>query len=134
MPIRVWTHLCDYATVDVNGKASILGEFDRIFSQAVPANHPFFFVISKWNGMINESFSHQVIITSPTRQEIAVGSENRVVLRDTNNGGSNHITVDGFLMTNFPEYGEYAIEILLNGNPVHILPLHLVKSPNNIIR
>ncbi len=27
------------------------------------------------------------------------------------------------MMINLPEFGEYAIEILLNGNPVHILPL-----------
>lgn len=132
MPVRIWTHLCDYANIDANGKASIIGEFDRIFAQTMPVGHPIFFVISKWNGLGNETFNHRVRILSPSGREIAASQENHVTIPVTNNGEGNHITADAFLMIGFPEFGEYAVEILLNGNPVHILPLNITPMSVNL--
>ena len=42
MPSRVWSHLCDYATIDASGKATIVGEFDNIYVPGLPIQYPLF--------------------------------------------------------------------------------------------
>src|SRR6185369_11668578 len=121
MPSRVWSHLCDYATVDSSGKPSIIGEFDHIFAQNLPSQHPLFFVISKWNGNNHEMFSHEVKLTSPSGREIARSARSHIIIAGTDNGDGNQITLDSFMMILIDEFGEYAIEIMIDENPVHIL-------------
>lgn len=130
MPSRVWSHLCDYATVDAGGKATIIGEFDRIFAPNVPIQHPLFFVISKWAGNDNESFSYQIRVISPSRKEVLKGPRSIIIVKGNGNSYGNHINIDSFMMINIEEFGEYAIEIIVNENPVHILPLVVAKVPN----
>lgn len=130
MPSRVWSHLCDYATIDASGKPTIIGEFDNINVLGLPAEHPLFFVISKWNGYSGETFTHRVRVISPSGQEIAGSRETSVVIQGPPNGEGNHINVDSFMMFPLQEFGEYAIEIILNGNPVHILPLRVNQIKN----
>lgn len=125
MPSRVWSHLCDYATIDGSGKPTILGDFDNINVPGLPIQFPLFFVISKWNGYSGESFTHRVRVIAPSGQEIATSSEVNISIQATANQEGNHINVDSFMMLRFYEFGEYAIEIMLDGNPVHILPLNV---------
>lgn len=123
MPSRVWSHLCDYATIDASGKPTIVGDFDRINARSLPIQFPLFFVISKWNGYSGEFFTHRVRVVSPSGQEVAGTEEVNVTIQSAGNGDGNHVNIDSFMMLHLQEFGEYAIEILLNGNPVHILPL-----------
>jgi hypothetical protein len=123
MPSRVWSHLCDYATIDANGKPTIVGDFDRINANSVPIQFPLFFVISKWNGYSGEYFTHRVRVVSPSGQEISSTEEVNVMIQAMGSGDGNHVNIDSFMMMQLHEFGEYAIEILLNGDPVHILAL-----------
>ena len=128
MPSRVWSHLSDYAMIDASGKASIIGEFDLIYAATLPAQHPMLFVTSKWIGFENESFTHQVRITSPSKKEVSKGPRSTIIMQ-TRPGAhdSMHINFDAFLLTSFEEYGEYAIDIIVNNDVVHILPLSIVR-------
>lgn len=123
MPSRVFSHLCDYATIDASGKPTIVGDFDRINARSLPIQFPLFFVISKWNGYGGEQFTHRVRVVSPSGQQLAITEEVNVTIRDMGGNDGNHVNIDSFMMLNLSEFGEYAIEILLNGDPVHILPL-----------
>ena len=123
MPSRVWSHLCDYATIDASGKPTIIGDFDRINARSLPIQFPLFFVISKWNGYAGEYFTHRVRVVSPSGQEITSTEEVSVNVQGAANGDGNHVNIDSFMMMQILEFGEHAIEILLNGNPVHILSL-----------
>lgn len=125
MPSRVWSHLCDYATIDGSGKPMIIGDFDNINVPTLPAQLPLFFVISKWNGYNGESFTHRIRVISPGGEEISSSSEVNVTIQGSASDDGNHINLDSFMMLQFYEFGEYAIEIVLNGNPVHILPLNV---------
>ena len=129
MPSRVWSHLCDYATIDAMGKPTIIGEFDRIFSQSVPAKHPLLFVISKWSGAENETFNEQVKIVSPNKSQIAAGPLNAMRITKATEGIGNAISIGMFMMVDFPKFGEYSIEILIDNIPVHILPLFVSEPP-----
>ena len=125
MPARIWSHLCDYATIDGSGKPTIIGDFDNIHAPSLPIQMPIFFVISKWNGYEGETFSHSIRVISPSRLEVAGSPPVEVTVQAGPKGDGNHISLDSFMMLQFDEYGEYAIEILLDGNPVHILPLNV---------
>ena len=127
MPSRVWSHLCDYATIDASGKPTIVGDFDRINARSLPIQFPLFFVISKWNGYSGEYFTHRVRVVSPSGQEISSTEEVNVTIRAIGNSDGNHVNIDSFMMMQLQEFGEYAIEILLNGNPVHILRLNVIQ-------
>lgn len=122
MPSRVWSHLCDYAAIDANGKPTIIGDFDRIHARSMPIQFPLFFVISKWSGYHGEYFTHRVRVVSPSGQQVSSTEEVGVTMRARGADGS-HVNIDSFMMVQFHEFGEYAIEILLDGNPVHILQL-----------
>ncbi len=123
MPSRVFSHLCDYATIDASGKPTIVGDFDRINARSLPIQFPLFFVISKWNGYGGEQFTNRVRVVSPSGQQLAITQEFNIPIRDMGGNDGNHVNIDSFMMLQLQEFGEYAIEILLNGNPVHILPL-----------
>ena len=127
MPSRVWSHICEYAAVDASGKATIIGEFDSIHTQGVPLKFPLLFAVVKWNGNDKETFTHQVRITSPSGKQVAISGLTNVAIKGNVQGIGNHTNVDGFMMIDLLELGEYAIEILLNGDPVHIMPLTIVQ-------
>lgn len=128
MPSRVWSHLCDYATIDASGKPTIIGDFDNINVPNLPIQFPLFFVVSKWNGYGGENFTHRIRIVSPGGQEISSSSEVNVAIQAGTNGDGNHINLDSFMMLQLHEFGEYAVEIVLNGEPVHILPLNVNQA------
>ena len=128
MPSRTWSHLCDYATIDANGKPTIVGDFDRITVPGLPIQFPLFFVISKWNGYDGENFTHRIRVVSPTGREISDSPEVTATIQGGANGDGNHLTLDSFMMLQLDELGEYAIEIVLNGDPVHILPLSVEQA------
>jgi hypothetical protein len=129
MPSRVWSHLCDYAALDSNMKATIVGEFDEIFAAGVPLKFPLFFVITKWTGSDKETFIDQVRLVSPSRQQIAISSPNTVMIQGRRDGIGQHISLAGFMAIDLPEFGEYSLELLIDGNPVHILPLWVLQAP-----
>jgi hypothetical protein len=128
MPSRVWSHLCDYAAIDASGKPTIIGDFDNINVPNLPIQFPLFFVISKWYGYGGESFTHRIRIVSPGGKEISSSSEVNVIIQAGTNGDGNHITLDSFMMLQLHEFGEYAVEIVLNGEPVHILALNVNQT------
>ena len=129
MPSRVWSHICDYATIDANNKASIMGEFDIVFSPSLPIQYPFFFVVSKWTGYTGEQFTLGVRITSPSRRIITNSGEVNIVIQGSAQGEGNHISVNAFLIVEFQEFGEHSVEFVLNGNAVHFLPLRIIQRP-----
>ena len=131
MPSRVWSHICDYATMDASQKASIVGEFDVIFGRTVPVRHPFFFVVSKWNGYDKEQFTLEVRVTSPSRRIIANSGDANITIVGGANGEGYYIAINAFLMIEFREFGEHSIEFVLNGNAVHFLPLTIAQTPQN---
>ena len=127
MPSRVWSHISDYAAMDANGKAMIIGEFDQIFAKNVPIKYHLLYVSVKWSGSDKETFTHAIRITSPSRNQIAVSNTIQTTINGGVQGIGNHVSVNAFMMVDLPDFGEYAVEILLDGNPVHIMPLTVVR-------
>jgi hypothetical protein len=129
MPSRVWSHICDYAAIDANGKAMIIGEFSGINAKSAPVQHPLFFVVIKWAGVDQETFIHRVRITDPNRNTIVESPPENVTIRGGEKGEGGHISIHAFMMTVFKKFGEYSVEILLDDLPVHIMPLFIRQRP-----
>jgi len=128
MPSRVWSHVCNYATQGRGGMVSIIEEFDTIGFPSMPAHYPFFQVASKWEGSEDESFVYGVRVTTPHRAVLYEVPGQAVTIRK-------HVAfaqpasflVSGFAGALFPEFGEYAVELLIDNLPVHILPLYILQ-------
>lgn len=122
-----WAFLCDYAFIS-NGKASMIGLFDNIGVKAIPATHPqMFLVVSVTIIPQDGSIKFGARITSPTGGSNLAFIENPPV--SVHGGVSTTNILMGFYGVSIPETGDYHVEILANGESVHLVPLnvYLVK-------
>lgn len=130
MPVNIWSHLCDYATVDHGSrKATIVGEFDRINARTVPATHPFMAVATKWAVEDGEQFAQGVRIVSPSGETLAEAPQQPIqasVPAGRREGTYTHINY--FMGTTFQEYGTYLIEVLIDGEVDHAIRLEIIEA------
>lgn len=122
--------LCDAATADFNGKMNILGAFDTIIADQVPAVNPQctialrirFDSIEKGDHAVMVNFVNQdgKHIIPPVSGEISIDFSD-----DQRSGSANLIfTIQGLRLEKF---GEYSVDLALNGRHEASLPL-LVKK------
>ena len=128
--------LCDAATVD-RGKLNILGAFDAIWMSKVPGIHP------------------QCAIALRIRFEAIERGEHKIVVNFVDIDGKHVIPpLSGVVKVNFPDeqksgttnlilniqrlkiekYGEYSIDLAIDGKIEARLPLFVKKPPQENIR
>ncbi len=129
----IWVHLCDYAFSERSGKASIIGEFDRIYSAQFPSRFPQLFLALKIRLTDEERFALEVVFRAPDGSIIAGSTvpEERMKLIP---GNQKAVFILAFYNLNLPEPGEYAVDIRLNGTTVYILPLLAMTPPHTIAK
>lgn len=110
MPNLEWALRCDYAFFDGQGKACLIGLFNRIWADSFPATHSLLFVVSNWIGDANETFSQHTRIMAPDGSQVAESRVPEVTASPA--GGAGIIT--RFANITFPEPGDYRIELLAN--------------------
>lgn len=128
MPSINWAFLCDYAYVDVAGKASIIGIWDNINAIQLPLTWPQMYVIMEILAEPNEEFSVGVIASCPSGKELAKlgGSGNRIPANPT--GEAKGKFAFGMFKTKFSETGQYHMELIINGVSVHSIPFTVVLT------
>lgn len=123
--------LCDAAT-DNNGKLNLLGAFDTIFTQQLPAIHPQCSIALRVTFATAEEGSHKLTISfvdedgrsimpnfSPIPVDVAVPEEAHFISRNFN---------VNFQQLKFETPGLYSIDIALDGKEQTSIPL-LVRHP-----
>ena len=127
----IWVHLCDYAFSERFGKASIIGEFDRIYSPKFPTKFPQLFLALKMRLANEERFTLEIVFRAPDGNIIAGSTvpEERMKL---NQGNQKAVFIFAFYNLNLPEPGEYSVDIRVNGTTVYILPLLAMTPPQPI--
>jgi hypothetical protein len=120
-----WAHLADFGQLDASGKAIVVGIFDRIHARQFPATHPFFTTIIQYSGNPNDQASVVVRVIT-LRGRLIVTSEPVPIVIGPQAGAA---SVHHFLGTQFPEPGIHHVEIVLNGQTAHRLPLTLSHMP-----
>ncbi len=127
MPAINWCFICDYAFVDDKGRASIIKTFSYIRAPRLPFRYPQLFLALEFMAERGESFSLGAVITSPSGKQLAKMELNRKA-KEAQQGGKveKGFLPIGFYSLQFEEVGEHHIEIFVNGNSVHFLPLRII--------
>ena len=126
MEIEIFT-LCDAAT-ETAGKLKILGTFDRIFTQQVPAVHPHCAIALRVRFERIEDGRHRVKINivNADGQPIFPGLDGTVDVRVPPHGASvcaNLIlNINGF---KFEKTGQYSVDLAIDGRHEKSLPIYL---------
>jgi hypothetical protein len=111
-PALLYSVLCDDVRREDNGKFILLGLFETVGAREFPATHPILFIVNGWiaGAGVFQQYSR---ILDPSGQELARDQETRFELSSLK---SRHSVIARFSNLELPHPGEYAVEILLNGD------------------
>jgi hypothetical protein len=119
-----WAFICDYALIDVGGKLSIMGIFDRLFAATYPAAHPMLFIVTSWIGTPGSIAIIEVRYWSPNQdligavqQQVAFGPEGK--------------STGVFQMPQLPlpMPGKYVFEFMAGGESMRHVDLTVTTPP-----
>jgi hypothetical protein len=124
--------LCDAAT-DYQGKLNILGTFDSIWAKQMPVVHPLCAVAMRLRVLKTEEGEHKIKIT-------LVDEDGRTMVKPVeasvnivfNNRSLPSIATNMILNLQglkFPDYGEYSIDLTVDGRHEATLPLFVNRIP-----
>ncbi len=111
-PALLYSVLCDDVRREDNGKFILLGLFETVGAREFPATHPTLFVVNGWIGGVG-AFKQFSRVLDPEGQEIARDQETAFQLASLK---SRHSVIARFSNLELPQAGEYAVEVLLNGD------------------
>ena len=125
MKVEVFS-LCDFASADAGGKLNVIGIFDTIYAPNVPVTHGFcalalrvrFDHVEEGNKKLKLSFIDSD--GKPVMQSI----ETVLPVRMAANGSSASAQLVSIMsQISFPNFGEYAIELAIDGRQEASTPL-----------
>ncbi|MDD5504552.1 MAG: hypothetical protein PHV77_04470 [Candidatus Omnitrophica bacterium] len=123
-PTLLFSILCDDVRREDNGKFMLLGLFETIASSVFPATHPRLFVMNCWCSGTGK-FRQRTRLIRPDNTRLIEDKETEFCLADLK---SKHRIVAQFNNICFDRPGEYAVEVLLDGELKVRYPL-VVDSP-----
>lgn len=132
MPSINWVYLCDYAFMDASGKMSVIGMFEFVRASHLPLNWPQLYLATHLTVSQGEQFKLKVLITSPSKKEIAkveVQAQSSTPVLGGVGTAQNIFLPVGFFSLKFSETGEYHIEMFVDDNPIHSIPLNILPPP-----
>lgn len=122
-PTLLFSVMCDDVRREDNGKFILMGLFETIGAKKFPAIHPTLFIMNCWTSGIG-NFRQRSRIISKNGDILAEDRETTFVLQDLK---AKHRVIARFNGLKFDSAGEYAVEVLLNGDLKVRYPL-LVKE------
>jgi hypothetical protein len=111
-PALLYSVLCDDVRREDNGKFILLGLFETIGAREFPAVHSTLFIVNGWIAGAGNFQQHSRIL-DPTGHELARDRETPFSLATLK---SRHSVIARFNSLELPQPGEYAVEVLLNGD------------------
>lgn len=123
VPTLLFSVMCDDVRREDNGKFILIGLFETIGAKKFPAIHPTLFIINCWTSGIG-NFRQRSRIISKSGNILAEDRETAFSLQDLK---AKHRVIARFNGLKFDSPGEYAVEVLLNGDLKVRYPL-LVKE------
>ncbi len=123
----IYALLCDQAFLSIDRKVNIIGVFETINAASFPVSHAKFTLV----GSIEPSkrnFKLAVDIADAAGKSILNEKQEREVALPDRNEARNFNFIIDILNTSFPQMGNYAVQILIDGKPVAELPLTVAKT------
>jgi len=124
--------LCDAAT-DYQGKLNLLGTFDTIVAQKVPTLHPHCSIALRivFNRM--EEGAHQLRVNFVDADDGSIMPSIDLPLKIAFPSDASFLSrnlIVNIQHLKFPRYGQYGIDIALDGNHVTSIPLQVKQARN----
>ena len=116
--------LCDAAT-DQHGKLNVLGAFDTVFAKDVPVVHPACAVAARIRFSKVEEGEHavRICVIDQDGKEVVPKLDGKVSVRVADEAGSAVVNlVLNFQRLKLPDYGEYSIDLAIDGDQKASLP------------
>ena len=131
MKVEIFT-LCDAATADAGGKLNILGSFDRIHAGAVPVMHPLCALAIKLRFERLEEGQKRVRISfmdSDGQAVMPTLDANTQVMFPPGEHSVTACLVLQIQQLKLPNYGEYSIDLGIDGRHEASIPLFVRPAP-----
>jgi hypothetical protein len=127
MNIEVFS-LCDAATIDASGKLNVLGAFDTIWSAKMPAVYPHCAIALRIRFANVERGEHTVAVNfvNLDGKHLIPSANGTITINfpDEQRSGSANLVLN-LQMLKLENYGEYAIDLAVDGRNEASLPLFL---------
>ena len=123
LPTLLFSVLCDDVRREDNGKFILIGLFETIGAKKFPAIHPSLFIMNCWTSGLGD-FKQKSRIVGNGGNVLAEDREVSFSLKDLK---AKHRVIARFNNLKFEEPGEYAVEVLLNGDLKVRFPLIVKK-------
>ena len=123
--------LCDAAT-DQHGKLNVLGAFDNIFAKELPIRHPSCSIAARVRFSKIEAGDHavRIFIIDADGSSIGPKLEGNIAVRIGDNASTAVVNlILNIQNLEFKEYGQYQIDLAIDGNVQASLPLHIRPAP-----
>jgi len=121
-----WAVICDYAFLDSQGKACIIGIFDGIYAKAVPVIHRQATLVVQLRGAPREAVSVRTELVRPNG-----GGLTKV----EGHGELSPTGVAGLQLRlgpmNLPDYGQYSCNIAVNDQQSYVARFDVRKPPTS---
>ncbi len=105
--------LCDDVRQERNGKFILIGLFDAIMVQSLPARYPRLFMVTRWCSGEGE-FHQRSRILKPDESSVLVEGQNIPVKLMTPEATATNVEI--FLNVEFQQEGTHWVEVLLDGD------------------
>ncbi len=131
MKVEIFT-LCDAATADAGGKLNILGSFDRIHAASVPVTHPLCALAIKLRFERLEEGTKRVRISfmdSDGKPVMPTLDANTQVGFPPDEHSVTACLVLQIQQMKLPNYGEYSIDLAIDGRHEASIPLFVRPIP-----
>jgi hypothetical protein len=125
VPTLLFSILCDDVRREDNGKFMLIGLFETIGAASFPARHSTLYVMNCWCSGVG-AFRQRTRIVTPENVKLIEDEETQFTLADLK---AKHRIVARFNNVQFDTPGEYAVEVLLNGELRVRYPLLVEKGP-----
>ena len=124
-PSLLYSILCDDVRREANGKLILLGLFETIGAQEFPATHPALYVVNGWGGGVGTFTQYTRILGLDGGAALIQDRETTFTLTDLR---AKHSVIARFNNLPLAQPGEYAVEILLNGDLKLRYPMIVEKA------
>lgn len=125
MPAIEWTFLCDYATVDPSGKISLIGLFENVNVPALPFKLPQMYLAVSLKAVPGENFELSSRISAPDGTEMSRQGPVKIAIPPNAPSVGKIYCTFAYFGTSFNQAGEHHIELFINENSIHLLPLNV---------
>ena len=123
--------LCDAAT-DQNGKLNVLGAFDNIFAKEIPTRHRGCSIAARIRFSKVEAGDHsvEIFIVDADGNSIGPKLEGGISVRIGDNAPDAIVNlILNMQNIEFQQYGQYQIDLAIDGAVLASLPLHIRAVP-----